>query len=385
MPIPLTNGAVASPAYPLALVDIELRTIAPVQIERTATLEIQSVQTTDSLGSDGWTDVKLPNNPDVWEVNGAGIARLQIAPSIELTGATAEGGLVLAIHSGSSGGNQIVSVTYSLRPAGTELPETIPVLVSETFLESTASSLGDTTEMRVGDLRGNVTIAGVIRGFPTVAADSAGIVIADLATVAMHHFEPGRTIVGPDELWLEVDSTAIEPVAEALSQDPFVSRSVDSRSERAQSLLSDPVALGNIGSLSLGFVAAAIFAGIGFIVSAVVSARERITEFALLRALGLSPRQLARWMSLEHGVLLVISLIGGTLLGLALAWLVLPLISVTQQATQVVPGVIVVVPWQTIVLLELGIVVVLFAVVAVLALVLRRGGLGSLLRLGEDS
>lgn len=382
---PLTTGTVARPAYPLELVDIEMRTIAPVQIERTATLEIRSVQTTDSLGTDGWTDVELPSDQAAWEVNGGGLARLEIAPSIALTGATDENGLVLAIRSGSSGGNQIVSITYYLRPAGTELPETIPVLVSETFLESTASTLGDTTEMQVGDLRGNVTIAGVIRGFPTVAADSSGIIVADLASVAMHRFEPGRTIVGPEELWLDVQPAAIEEASETLSQDPFASRSVDSRSERAQSLLSDPVALGNIGSLSLGFVAAAIFAGIGFIVSAVVSARERITEFALLRALGLSPRQLARWMSLEHGVLLLISLIGGTLLGLALAWLVLPLISVTQQATQVVPGVIVVVPWQTIVLLELGIVVVLFAVVAALSLVLRRGGLGSLLRLGEDS
>ncbi|CAN5159706.1 ABC transporter permease [soil metagenome] len=382
---PLTNGAVARPAYPLELVDIELRTIAPVQIERTATLEIQSVQTTDGLGSNDWTAVELPGDRDAWEVNGEGIARLEISPSIELAGATEENGLVLAIRSGSSGGNRVVPVTYYLRPAGTELPGTIPVLVSETFLESTASTLGDTTEMQIGDLRGNVTIAGVIRGFPTIATGSAGIIVADLATIAMHRFEPGRTIVGPDELWLEVDATAIEPVSEALSQDPFASRRVDSRSERAQSLLSDPVALGNIGSLSLGFVAAAIFAGIGFIVSAVVSARERITEFALLRALGLSPRQLACWMSLEHGVLLLISLIGGTLLGLALAWLVLPLIAVTQQATQVVPGVIVVVPWLTIVLLELGIALVLFAVVAVLALVLRRGGLGSLLRLGEDS
>ncbi len=382
---PLTDGAVARPSYPLALVDIELRTIAPLVVERTATLEVRSLQVSDSAGSEGWTDVDLPNDPDIWEAAGAAIARVQTAPLFEVTEATAEGGLVIAVRSGTARGNQVVPVTYYLRPAGTTLPETIPVLVSESFLESTASSLGDTTELQVGDLRGNVTIAGVIRGFPTVAADADGIVIADLATVAMHRFEPGKATLGPDELWLKVDSAAIEPVSEALRQDPFVSRSVDSRSERAQSLLSDPVALGNIGSLSLGFVAAAVFAAIGFIVSAVVSARERVTEFALLRALGLSPRQLVRWMALEHGVLLAISLIGGTLLGIALAWLVLPLIAVTQQATQVVPGVIVVVPWLTIVLLELGVVAVLLLVVGVLALVLRRGGLGTLLRLGEDN
>ncbi len=103
----------------------------------------------------------------------------------------------------------------------------------------------------------------------------------------------------------------------------------------------------------LGFVAAAIFAGIGFAVNAAVSARERLVEFALMRAVGLSNRQLIAWLGLENALLVIFGLVGGTVLGITLAWLVLPLIAITQDATVAVPGVIVIYPWQTILWLEL--------------------------------
>ena len=140
-----------------------------------------------------------------------------------------------------------------------------------------------------------------------------------------------------------------------------------------------------IGALSIGFVAAIVFALIGFVTSAAVSVRERLTEFALLRAIGLSPRQLAGWLLLEHGFLLAVSLVFGTLLGLALSWLVLPQITVTQEATRAFPSVQIVIPWGTITLLELAAIITLVVVSGLLALLLRRIGLGTLLRIGEDA
>ncbi|MCC6935246.1 MAG: FtsX-like permease family protein, partial [Thermomicrobiales bacterium] len=153
---------------------------------------------------------------------------------------------------------------------------------------------------------------------------------------------------------------------------------------RVQALQTDPVALGIIGALSVGFVAAALFASVGFVVSSAVSAHERLTEFALLRALGLSPRQLSGWLSLENGLLVIMSVVGGTLLGLGLAWLVLPFVTLTQSAGAVIPAVIVTIPWTTILLLELAVIGLLVLVVIVSGILLRRVGLGGLLRLGEE-
>jgi ABC-type antimicrobial peptide transport system permease subunit len=156
------------------------------------------------------------------------------------------------------------------------------------------------------------------------------------------------------------------------------------REERTRELRTDPVALGTLGALSLGFSAAAIFAVIGFVSSAAVGARERMTEFALLRAIGLSSRQLAGWLLIENGFLVALSLLGGTLLGFLLSWLILPLITVNREAEQVFPSLIVIIPWRTIFMLEALILLTLLVVSAVMALVLRRVGLGTALRIGEE-
>ena len=123
-----------------------------------------------------------------------------------------------------------------------------------------------------------------------------------------------------------------------LADAPFNSRQVLTTADRARALSRDPVAIGILGALSLGFVAAALFAVVGLVVSAAVSARERRTEFAVLRALGLSGGQLSRWLWLENGSVVAVSVLAGTGLGLVLGWLVLPFVTVTQQGSAPVPA-----------------------------------------------
>ena len=93
-----------------------------------------------------------------------------------------------------------------------------------------------------------------------------------------------------------------------------------------------------IGILGLGSLAALVFASIGFLVSATVSISERIGEFALLKALGLAPRQLLLWLTIENLALLITGLVLGTLLGLVLAWLVLPFATLTSTGEPPVPA-----------------------------------------------
>ena len=75
-----------------------------------------------------------------------------------------------------------------------------------------------------------------------------------------------------------------------------------------------------------------------------MSISERIGEFALLKALGLSPRQLLLWLSIENLMLLATGLILGTLLGLLLAYLVLPFATLTPTGEPPVPAPVIVVP-----------------------------------------
>ena len=86
----------------------------------------------------------------------------------------------------------------------------------------------------------------------------------------------------------------------------------------------------------------------------------------------------------ENGSLVLVSLLGGTALGVLIGWLVLPFVTVTQQATAPIPPVAVQVPWDGIVLLDVVSFVVAGLAVVAIGSVLRRRGVGSVLRMGED-
>ena len=92
--------------------------------------------------------------------------------------------------------------------------------------------------------------------------------------------------------------------------------------------------LGWLGALAMGVIAAAAFAVIGFVASTAMAARERLSEFAVLRALGLSTRQLAAWLAIENITLIVLSLVIGTGLGLLITAVVVPFVALTPSGAR---------------------------------------------------
>jgi hypothetical protein len=259
----------------------------------------------------------------------------------------------------------------------------IPVVASDAFLAATARSVGDELRLRIAGVDRRVRITGAIRAFPTTDP-SRPVLLMDFETLALLRFEGSTAAAPAQEWWFAMDPSARDAAIDSLRDPSLGSRSVVSLFERNRTLATDPVALGIIGVLGIGVVAAGLFAVVGFIVSAAVSARERVTEFALLRALGLSSGQLSGWLSLENATLAAISLVAGTGLGLLVAWVALPFVTVTQQAATPFPPVEVAVPWTTIAVLEAIGIVALSGAVVVLAWLLRRIGMSSALRMGED-
>jgi ABC-type antimicrobial peptide transport system permease subunit len=134
----------------------------------------------------------------------------------------------------------------------------------------------------------------------------------------------------------------------------------------------------------LGSLAALAFAAIGFVVSATASVTERLGEFALLQAVGLSARQLATWVSLENAFLLAFGLVSGSALGLLLSWLVLPFATLTESGATPVPTPVVEIPWVALLPLYLLAGVVLFVVLVVITSRLPRTQLGGVLRARDE-
>ncbi len=379
------DGALATPQAPLHLLAIETQIIVPQIESRVGTLRIDQIQTSPSLTDDTWVPLDLgATDGNAWIYTVSAARNLSLAP--ELSG-TQDDGITLDLRSGAINNQLLIPVTYVARldPAALQITSTpISAVVSQRFLTLTETAVGDTVQVDLVGGRRPLLITGVVNAFPTLDPNGQAFVLLDIGTWMTLQYEIAQRADSADEWWLKTLPDTSSDVATVLEEAPFSSWRIADRERRADTLLTDPVALGIIGALTLGFISASLFAAIGFVVSSTVSARERITEFSLLRALGMTPRQLTGWLAMENGMLLALSIVAGTALGLGLAWLVLPIVTLTQQAGAVVPGVIVRIPWINVVFLVGGTLVVLTLVVIGTTIALRRIGLGSILRMGED-
>ena len=259
----------------------------------------------------------------------------------------------------------------------------IPIVASDALLKATASKVGDEIGLTIGGVRRDVRIASSVSAFPATDPGAA-VAVMDLATLSLARFEDGGTVEPPDEWWLSVADGSIDAVAGALNGPPFLSREVltevgrhrtlgdrpgrprDHRRPRDRVRGRRPLRHRRLRRQRVGLGARA-------------DQRVRAPSGA-----GLSSGQLSVWLSLENAVLATLSLLVGTGLGLVMAWIVLPFITVTQGAATPYPPVEVDVPWSVIGVLVAAGVLALGATIVALAWLLPRIGLASVLRMRED-
>ena len=77
----------------------------------------------------------------------------------------------------------------------------------------------------------------------------------------------------------------------------------------------NPISTGMRGLLLVGAITAALLAILGSVVQSLLAARQRATQFAVLRTIGMSARQLAGLLLGEQVVVYLFGMLGGTLLG----------------------------------------------------------------------
>jgi hypothetical protein len=368
------GGRPVGPRYPLRLIAVEAQVLPSFGVNRKVSVVIHDVSVS---GGSGFHPVPRPGSR--WQVSASEIQDADQAPQVQRVGT--EGFFALDLLTGSTSGFPARGpVTFTAIPGRNRLVRQIPAVATDRFLADTGSAVG--AHIPLGPDGPALVLTGAARGFPTLPGSPGGVVV-DLPTYAAATWMADGTIVEPGEWWLDVDGPAAK-VAGRLEAPPFSSASVVDRAARARALSTDPVALGISGALYIGFAAAAIFAVIGFAVSSAISAAERRTEFAVLRSVGLSRRQLSGALALEGALTALLALATGTVLGVLLAWFVLPYVSLNGEGGRPFPEIVVQFPWATAALLEGALLLALALVVAVEIRVLGRVRLAPALRSGED-
>jgi hypothetical protein len=347
------------PAAPLSLEAVELMIAPGDPIAILGTAEIVRLEaTSDAAGVAGWTTLSLRGDADGWAWDrGDGTSlELYTPPADRPNRITIDSTAPVFGGSGFDIRFRLLAMPPLLEGAasgggsGTDGggAPILPIIASSEFLTRTGSTVGDTLQLSSLGSPLNARIVATTSLFAPFDP-ATPFALTDLATLDLVGYATSGRTEQADEWWLRVQP-GTEPAVLAALRDPGAgTASVVGREQLTRELTTDPVPLGLIGVLGLGSIAAMLFAGIGFLVSSTISTNERIGEFALLRALGLSTAQLSLWLSIESVFLLVVGLVAGSVLGLILAWLVLPFATLTQTGLAPIPAPVVDVPWTALV------------------------------------
>ncbi|GGT04205.1 hypothetical protein GCM10010254_25760 [Streptomyces chromofuscus] len=223
-------------------------------------------------------------------------------------------------------------------------PEIVAV-ATDRFLTASGAREGQRVDVAFDGGTVPVRIVRTARGLPTTqaTAQDGGALLVDLQSVNRVLQARHGTSLRPTEWWLRTAAPAA--AAAALRALPEVDPAqVVVRDETAAELRDDPFGTAPEAALVAAAAVTVLFASLGFAVSAAGAMRARDGEFAVLRALGAPRRRLARLIAVEHGVLVALALLVGTVLGVVLTHALVPLVVLTAQATRPLPPVLVELP-----------------------------------------
>jgi putative ABC transport system permease protein len=279
------------------------------------------------------------------------------------------------------------------------------VLVPNDVLQKQSLKIGDklTLGVQMGisgiSIPMVLTIVGGFDLFPTWYPDEGPIFVANLDSL---YLQAGAEY--PHEVWLRTTGNAdpegivygIRGYSIMLDQQADQSRLVEnglntqvtnwsSASDDILAAQRRPERQGLFGLLSVGFVASAILTVLGFMLYALFSFRRRFIEMGMLRAIGLSVKQMTLFLAAELGSLILLGIGAGTLVGVFASILFVPFLKIGSTSQANYPPFHIEIAWLSISQIY-GLFIILFVVaLGLLSTILQRMKIFQAIKLGESN
>ena len=258
----------------------------------------------------------------------------------------------------------------------------LPVIVSDDLADSIGAVEGNSFFVQLGQHRVEVTVADIVRNFPTLSPEGGRFIVADLDRMLAHLnvlsvARPYR----PNELFITTDSTAGVELDLAVAAIRRISGRLLRRSEALEAVDRDPLTTAGWRSLStLAIAVLIITAGLGYIIYMVAFGGHARSETGFLRALGLSRRQLMGLIGFEHVSIAAIGLGLGTWTGFQMSRIMVSAVAIDDAGDDVVPPFILDTDWPQM-LVTYAVLLAVFAVtVALMNRSIRRRDLNAIAR-----
>ena len=210
---------------------------------------------------------------------------------------------------------------------------------------------------------------------------------------------PDHALVPVNHIWLRTksNSASLASVRAALTISPLQLDNLSDRRVLSETLSSDPLSLNIVGLLAIGALATLLLALAGSLLISWLSARRRLTDFVVLRAIGATSTQSASVFVWEQSIIYTTALSLGIAFGALLIITTVPILVFTNPpggASSVVNSaqlyaLQLIIPPQIVVPPAVGIVLLVMVAIAIVALTLMirsvlRPTISQVLRLEED-
>jgi len=264
------------------------------------------------------------------------------------------------------------------------------LLASRSLLDRTDIPLGSAVYIRMHGPNQYmpVVIKDVVDYFPTLNPGDRQFMIANLDRLSsLRNLVLSRSMhFYPNEVWLTVtgDEEQKEAVLDILGTEGFRARELYDQAEMIAESKADPLeAAGWGGILLIAFLGVTLVSGLGFAAYAYLSARGRRLEFAILRTLGFSLRQIIGLVCLEQLFVIGTSMGIGTFIGLRLGFFMMLFLQFAKRGEGVLPPVVLTTDWFTMGIAYIALTVAFIATIALVILFFSRVALHRTLRIGD--
>ncbi|MBI5947340.1 MAG: ABC transporter permease [Chloroflexi bacterium] len=263
----------------------------------------------------------------------------------------------------------------------------LPVAANKSWLESHDLKEGDELRLYMNAQYVSIRIVSTFELFPTYDPDkSRRFIVADLRAL---QFAASRVPAVSDalyanEAWLGGLNGATLTRETLRDEKKVTTEAVFDRAVIQAEQTADPlVAASWEGILFLAFAAVLVLTALGFIVSTHLAAQTRSLEFAILRTMGFTRRQILVLVTFEQFFVAVLGVAAGTMMGLPLVRLMIGYMGLTERGSDVLPPMISQVSWPTVAVSYSLLLLVFIGTSASLILTYTRLAVHRALRMGE--
>lgn len=261
------------------------------------------------------------------------------------------------------------------------------LLISSSLAKKNSVKLGDTISISMNSTDAiSGTVVGIVPYWPSYnpyQTKESGI--SDNLIVANLNYIQQRLPLRPYEIWLKKAPNALS--SQIYKDIKAKNLSVETLKDSSQNIIinkNDPMVQGTNGALTLGFIVNLLITIAGFLIFWIISIKGRTLQFGVLRAMGLSLKEVIKMLISELLFVSGSGIITGIIIGSLSSKLFVPLLQIAGMSVEHVPPFRVTSNANDYLKLYIVLFVMIISGFIILGSIISKINMNQALKLGED-